>query len=257
MAAASAVMSLVVLADAPKAKAVSLNITNAGFETPALADDAITDQSTTGGAVPGWQIYDPNGIIAGFPNAGFTDAAVGVWNVPAAAYPAEAPQGSNVGYTYLFPSTIPVGSGVVGLSQTLANALSPNTSYTLMVDVGNAQSYSVPELNLDYNLAGFGGYRVDLMAGTNILASDINSLNLAEGTFGTSTVSFTTGANNPFLGQPLAIRLTNLNQAAGTEVDFDNVRLDATAVPEPASTLGLLVLGSLGAGSAFKKKLKF
>jgi hypothetical protein len=35
-----------------------------------------------------------------------------------------------------------------------------------------------------------------------------------------------------------------------------SVRLNQTAVPEPASVLGLLAIGFLGAGSALKHKLK-
>ena len=94
------------------------------------------------------------------------------------------------------------------------------------------------------------------MAGTTVLASDNDSLLIAEGRFATSAVSFTTGAAHAALGQALRIRLVNLNNnrlpdgspAPGgndVEVDFDNVRLNVSTVSEPMA-LSLLMLGLAG-----------
>ncbi|MEK6236955.1 MAG: PEP-CTERM sorting domain-containing protein, partial [Planctomycetales bacterium] len=59
------------------------------------------------------------------------------------------------------------------------------------------------------------------------------------------------GDSHPQLGQALEIRLFNLNQMdlpdPGIEVDFDDVRLDATPIPEPSSWL-LLWGAALGLG---------
>ena len=60
----------------------------------------------------------------------------------------------------------------------------------------------------------------------------------------TSTIDVQIGASHAALGQALGIRLINLSlpgtpDAPGIEVDFDDVRLTATAVPGPAS--GVLV----------------
>ncbi len=63
-----------------------------------------------------------------------------------------------------------------------------------------------------------------------MLATDNSTLNIAEGTFGTSTVSYTAAATDPFLGEQLGIRLINPVQGSGFEVDFDNVRLTATQI---------------------------
>jgi hypothetical protein len=104
-----------------------------------------------------------------------------------------------------------------------------------------------------YNLDGFPGYRVQLLAGAVVVAEDDGALSatLGEGTFAPSTVQLTTGASPGQLGQPLAIRLVNRNQpddplARGLEVDFDDVRLDATpaaaSVPLPAAAIGILAL---------------
>ena len=76
-------------------------------------------------------------------------------------------------------------------------------------------------------MAGFPGYRVDILAGGEVLASDVNTLAITEGTFATSTVTFNSTADHPQIGQNLEIHLVNLANGPGLEVDFDNVRLDA------------------------------
>jgi hypothetical protein len=62
-----------------------------------------------------------------------------------------------------------------------------------------------------------------------------NQVNPAAGNFLTSTATFTTGANDASIGQPIEILLSG---GGGGEVDFDNVRLTETAgvlAPEPAA----------------------
>jgi hypothetical protein len=77
-------------------------------------------------------------------------------------------------------------------------------------------------------------------------------LNPAKGTFLTSTLHFTALSGNPYLGQSLAIQLT----AKGTQVEFDNVRLNVSPVPEPESYALLLAgLGLVGA-AAKRRKVK-
>jgi hypothetical protein len=73
--------------------------------------------------------------------------------------------------------------------------------------------------------------------------SDGISAPIAQGTFETITVKHTTGAAPLEEGQALEIRLFSFNlvdndfPSANSEVDFDNVRLDASPVPLPASVL--------------------
>lgn len=158
------------------------------------------------------------------------------------------------------------GGGPYGLQQTLGATLRANTIYTLKVDVGNIASGNDGG-GTAYNLNGFPGYRVELLAGGTVLKQDDNALaaTLAEGTFAVSIVTFTTGAATAELNQPLGTRLVNLNvvdagaPAADLEVDFDNVRLDAvTTVPEPTGLLPVAVTvaslalarGQRGAGGA-------
>ena len=106
-----------------------------------------------------------------------------------------------------------------------------------------------------FTLDGFPGYRVDLLAGGEVIAGDNNSLagTIPEGEFRLTTVTFTTGASHARLGEALGIRLVNLNvtdaafPGADLEVDFDAVQLSAVVVPLPAIAplLALLVAGAV------------
>lgn len=213
-------------------------IDNAGFELPVLPEDTYTTQLTTSTPAPGWQIYDPNGLIASFsqPDPVTGDYPyVGISNYPTPlVYPNGIPEGNNVAYGYT-PTyqggPVSVGEGAVGLSQTLDTLLAANTTYTLTVDVGNPETYFSEVNNFFFDFDGFPGYRVELLAGGQVIAADNNSQCIAEGDFGTSTVTFTSGSDSSYLGQNLGIRLINLNAAPGTEVDFDNVHLTAQAIP--------------------------
>ena len=142
--------------------------------------------------------------------------------------------GTNMGVVFLDDNA----GREAGLRQTLAATLQISTQYTLTVAVGNFAPQAGP-----FNFTGFPGYRVDLLAGAAVLASDNNTLSPGEGRFLTSTVSFTTGISHANAGQFLAIRLVSLN-GPGVEVNFDNVLLDATAIPEPTSA-GLVALAAV------------
>jgi hypothetical protein len=133
----------------------------------------------------------------------------GTFNLTITQYPGQAPEGQNVADSSFFlagflPPTI---------SQVLSDVLTANTLYTLQVEVGN---------RLD---TPFPGYVVQLLAGGVLLAEDNNSLSPADGTFATSTVTFTALPGDPNLGQPLEIRLRSF----GRQTNFDDVRLTAVA----------------------------
>lgn len=156
-----------------------------------------------------------------------------------AFFPAGAPFGQRLGIAFNDAGT--GDEGEYGMQQTLTLTLQPDTAYTLRVEIGNIAS-GTAENGGFFNLDGFPGYRVDLLAGGVVVAQDDNTLfgAIPEGEFATSTVAFTTGAAHPQLGQNLGIRLVNLNEvdpsapAADLEVDFDQVRLNyAPAVPGP------------------------
>lgn len=209
-----------------------LAVANASFEDPVIADDSFA----TTQAPPGWAAYG-NGL-------NFQNRTIGVLNPPTGnLYFDPVPDGANVGVTFLMdnPGNQTVFSNTeAGLQQTLSATLRPFTRYTLRVQVGDL----APQAGVPFAFTGFPGYRVDLMAGTTVLASDNDTLRPGEGRFLTSTVTFSTVAAPAQLGQPLGIRLVNLNAAPGIEVNFDDVRLETAPIHPP-----LLVVPPAGAVS--------
>lgn len=159
-------------------------------------------------------------------------------------FPTLALEGNRVAILY---NSTRKGAGDYGYFQALSASLAPHTRYTLTVQVGNIAS-GTSRNNTVYDLSNFPGCRVDLLAGGSGLNSE-GELSIAEGAWGLSTVSFTTGASvdpDQFLG----IRLVSLNVTTGApdnEVDFDDVRLTAEAVPDPSVMLLLVAGAGLGA----------
>ena len=125
----------------------------------------------------------------------------------------------------------PYGAGLIfgnngagQLSQTLTGTtLQTNTTYTLTVAVGNRNNLVLP---------GFG---IELLAGASIVASEYSITqggsvaDPADGTWSNVTATFTTG------GTVVAGDLGIVLQSYGTQVNYDNVSLDATAIPEPGT----------------------
>lgn len=225
-------------------------VINPGFEDISGEDQY---NEFTFGPLNGWSLYE---------SANFTNGAAGpayylgtLQPTEVAAHPGEiqyfpdgAPQGTRVGIAFNTAAT--GGGGEWGFEQVLGARLQANTTYTLQVQVGNiASGYSVN--GAYFNLNGFPGYRIDLMAGGEILESDENLLagSLGEGQFGLSTITFTTGIDPDHFDENLVIRLVNLNivdpnfPTADLEVDFDDVRLTAEAVPEPTAAALFLAAG--------------
>lgn len=199
----------------------SLAISNHSFEFPVIPSNSFNVAS----APPGWVSY---GSINN------NNRSVGVLD-PAGStlYAGPVPHGENVGVTFLMdnPGNQTFFANMeAGLRQTLAATLQTKRRYTLRVEVGNIAN----DVNAPFAFAGFPNYRIDLMAGTNMLASDFNTLLPGEGLFLTSTVAVNVAASNPFSGQQLGIRLVNLNSAPGIEVNWDNVRLEHGPIPSPS-----------------------
>ncbi len=196
----------------------SIPIKNAGFELPLLEDGTFNIAD-----VPGWVVFDPKGFIPENPN-GIETSNYDVLDPNTEYFINEAPEGENVADIYLVQP--PGTDGVVGLTQTLDTLLAANTEYTLQVEVGN-----IGGIYIGIDLSGFPGYRVELLAGDTVLASDNNSVFIADKTFETSTVKFTATDSNPYLGQNLGIRLVNILEGPGLVVNFDDVRLTAQTLP--------------------------
>jgi len=139
-----------------------------------------------------------------------------------------------------FSNGVPHGNNSAWLNsgsatQTLSALLTAGSAYTLQVEVGDRKDSNFP------------GYRVALWAGDNLLASE-SSLVPNDG-FLTSIVHYTALTGNPLLGQALKIEL----HSNGIQVNFDNVRLDVSPVPEPASQ-ALLLVGLFGIGAVVRRR---
>lgn len=242
------------------AEAAPVAVVNPGFED--ISGEAPVDEFTFG-PLNGWELYDPNVPQITDGGAGLTYYIGTLQPQPDPGnpggfinFPAGAPEGSRVGIAFNFFGS--GGEGEYGFVQEITTAqLQPFTAYTLEVEIGNIAS-GLAQSGQFFTLDGFPGYRVDLMAGNEILAQDQNSLAglIPEGEFATTTVSYTSGAAHVAMGQNLFIRLVNLNQVdpafplSDLEVDFDNVRLDAVIVPlPPVMPLAAMLAGLMFTGA--------
>ena len=136
------------------------------------------------------------------------------------------------------PDGVQVAWGNEGgtIFQRLSATLQSNTKYTLGVYVGQR------------NRSGFVGYNIELLAGNTVIASN-NSITPAPGTFSLVNVHYTSSNNDRLIGQSLGIRLSSF----GIQTNFDNVTLEATAVPEPLTILGAVT--AIGFGTMIKRKV--
>lgn len=222
------------------AQAVAISLENPGFEIPEQTNEPVPgagffDFDTP----PGWDLYDPNELIP--EDASLETSFTGGWK-PSEAFFATIPEGEQIGSIFL----VSPGAGEVGFAQNSGVTIQRNTTYTLSAAVLNTPPLPGAEI-----FEGFPGYRLELLAGNSIIATDNNTIVISEGGLETATVSYTSSNNDIYLGEALSIRLINPNQNNGSgldggngrEVNFDNVELKATPVSEPRSILGFLVFG--------------
>lgn len=211
---------MALLAIAATANAVDIPIANAGFE-----DDPVAMGCFAVFTPNAWNVFDPGGISGGGDVVGGLHPAGGPY------FPA-APEGDHVAIVFLQGD---IGGAPMGLSQILGETLVPNQRYTLSVQIGDIASGTGPppcDVFGFFDLDGFPGYRVQLLAGGVVIAEDNNSLAplLSDGVFMETTIEAVIDSDHPQLGQPLEVRLINLNmidtpEHPGIEVDFDDVRL--------------------------------
>jgi len=173
---------------------------------------------------PGFESSSSSSIAPGvFPSAdGWTTVGQGgIWNVnayPYGYYPANAaPEGNSVGWTH--------GS----MSQVLTTNLQSGNTYTLTGMVGAPGAIN-------------GNYRVDLLAGSNVLATTSGTPPPAS----CAPFPLTCTDGSFYVGLPLTIHLV----CQGTETDFDKISL-ISSPPQSSSVPvmeGMWLLPALLAG---------
>lgn len=240
-----------------------VEVVNPGFED--LTGESPYNEFSFGPLL-GWDLYDPQGIASNGVGPTFFIGTLEPGEIASQPgviqnFPGGAPEGRRVAIAFNFAGSGDLGE--YGYTQTLASTLAANTVYSLSVDIGNIATGTDRD-GQTFFLDGMPGYRIELVAGGQVVAADNNSLagSIPEGEFRTSVITFDSGPSPAQLGLPLEIRLINLNQASGVpagndlEVDFDNVRLTATTVtiiagnsPESSDEFPQLGVASTGGSS--------
>jgi hypothetical protein len=214
---------LIVLAP-PIASAAPIFVDNPSFESPSTNDIGVLPSPWVPIANPDPNVYNPfqyldnNAWYQGANSS--TDPGNG-----GVGYPGM--DGRNLSYVFQ-------RAAGTGIEQALSAVLAPDTAYTLTVAFGrrNGSDFAAPTL----------GSLIELLAGNVVIASSQNDTGPLPGQF-VEQVALLPNSNAfaALYGESLTIRLTT-TQAFTTQyqaTDWDNVRLDATAVgvPEPSSIL--------------------
>ena len=186
-----------------------VTITGADTATPALT--VTKDFSKIKIANPSFEELELADGAYAFNVPGWSGSGIGSWNPGAAgtaypAYDATAPDGENVVFA----------NGGQSLSQVLSDTLTEETTYTLSVKVGKNAGYATST------------YKVELMAGDNVLAEDDNTMVSTTEQFFASEIVFDSVTAEPNkIGLPLQIRLSCTGPDGG-EFNFDDVQLSVT-----------------------------
>ncbi|MCM8881758.1 MAG: tandem-95 repeat protein [Candidatus Thiodiazotropha sp.] len=173
----------------------SITLNNAGFEEPALADNAyIENISAYGWTLTGNYagIYDPN-----------------------SAYGDDAYAGDNVGYAY--ENTL--------LNQTLSTNFDASNNYELTVQVGN------PEYRANGLLGGTGHtYAVRIFAGATLIG-ETTGIEPGYDLWEQVTVYVDGSAYQAADGDAIKIELANTSSTLNQYIAFDDVQLTETSFP--------------------------
>jgi len=107
-----------------------------------------------------------------------------------------------------------------GLTQALSETLLAGQTYTLTTAIGRF----LP--GQPYSPSSFGGYVIQLLAGTTVIAEDADTVDPPAGEFLDAVAVVDSDALDPaLLGQALSIRLTISSTDAPRSTHFDDVRL--------------------------------
>ncbi|MEP7353831.1 MAG: PEP-CTERM sorting domain-containing protein [Acidobacteriota bacterium] len=230
------VLTLAIFTGVQDAKAASLTILNAGFETANLS---ILGQPNGpfNQLLAGSTIFAASGTLANWTVASSSlDAAAGGFapNTSGLNWTSQWWGGTNIGYLQAGTAGV-----TISLSQTLSDVLLNDSTYTFSALIGNRTFGNLED------------YHLDLFAGSTLLATTGNNVAAANNTSGMDSLIFNSGSNNPLAGQALTVRLRSVGLggstfAVPTEAFFDNVGLavvpNSSTAPEP-TTLSLIAVG--------------
>jgi hypothetical protein len=214
----AAMLAILVATDA---KAAPVAVNNFSFEDPVAADAALNTATPTGWTTSGgsgtWKgVYNPT-------NTQFAGATGSPGTLPS---PANGAQAAFFQY-----------NGAVGYLFQNVGALLPDTQYTLTAAVGH-------RLDNSSDVTAFAG----LVNGIDLTGTPLSSNTFAfingtstKGVFTDLVASFMTGSS--VSGDlTIAIGVTaGTNRGNAPQMVMDNVRLDATPIPEPSSIVLILV----------------
>ncbi|MBV9008813.1 MAG: PEP-CTERM sorting domain-containing protein [Verrucomicrobia bacterium] len=144
-------------------------------------------------------------------------------------YPASGltPENGNQ-VAYVFPGATGATCSITTTSS--LGAIAANMLYTLTVALGNGGG----------NLSTFntGTYTIELLAnGTPVATNMLAGSAIPNGTFRDLSTVFSSPASGGVVGDALTIQLSATSGSTNDEGFFDNVRLTASPIPEPATVL--------------------
>jgi hypothetical protein len=216
--------ALVLMLSAFAANATPIAVPNGSFESPGSA----TQTSTNTGILTGW-VFNVKG-----------GSAYGSESISSNFFTTGASTGS---YAAFINNDWPDVTDTITSAASLGT-IAPLTTYTLTLALGNRKTS-------DTSLYGSpGNISFSLLAnGVAFATETVNNGTVSNGTFQDFTLTYTTTASSPIIGETLKLQLATLpEEGSAYQPAFDNITLDATALPvaapEPA-TWALVVSGAL------------
>ncbi len=205
------------------AQAAPITVANHSFQSPALLDGADQVSASPSMASPmGDALYIQNPTSAMFNNADGDGT----------------PTGADGSQYVVMAGASGWGTGYLLLDYTIA----AGETYTFTAAIGkrlDRKVYDAGDIVLAAESQGLA--YTNLLAKTSFVAADLTA-----GEFKDFSVSYTVPSDSPYVGQKLAIWIGGGSSANGLQsMGIDNLRVNVTAVPEPA-TLSLLAAGLIG-----------
>jgi hypothetical protein len=189
--------------------AAIITINNPSFENDTLGDGGFTDNSFNANS---WLGTSAGGFYFGALNPNSTDYSAAGGN----SLPGPGTQGANVAY---------INNSHIW--QVLGDTLVANSTYVLTGAIGHRQGL------------GYGTPSAQLIAGTTVLGT-VNISDPGANNFAQWSLTYTSPSSGTLIGQTLEVLLANGSSSG--QVNFDNIGLTVTAVPEPVN----IALGIFG-----------